>query len=203
MLRLISLYKTPNPEPFLDEHMTRYSTVFTTHIFGERTIFSTDPAFNRLLLSAEGRAVECSYVSSIATLLGKHSLPLKQGDAHKRLHSLTLGRPASPLLLAHIDRLVLDTMRDWKPAATIRFLEEAKKITFNLTVKQLVSIEPGPWTESVRREYLELINGFFSIPFPFASLLPFTKADGNSASVFRLYQPFDQEWRTQIDCYSI
>jgi cytochrome P450 family 90 subfamily A1 len=176
-LRLISAYKTPNPDPFLDERMARYGTVFTTHVFGERTVFSADPAFNRLLLGAEGRAVECSYVSSIATLLGKHSLLLKRGDAHKRLHSLTLarlGRPASPPLLAHIDRLVLDTMRDWEPAATIRLLEETKKITFNLTVKQLVSIEPGPWTESVRREYLKLINGFFSIPFPFASLLPFT-----------------------------
>jgi cytochrome P450 family 90 subfamily A1 len=164
-LRLISAYKMPNPEPFLDEHLTRHGAVFTTHIFGERTVFSADPAFNRLLLGAEGRAVECSYVSSIATLLGKHSLLLKRGDAHKRLHSLTLAR---------LGRLVLATMSDWEPAATIRLLEEAKKITFNLTVKQLVSIEAGPWTESVRREYLKLINGFFSIPFPFASLLPFT-----------------------------
>jgi cytochrome P450 family 90 subfamily A1 len=67
-------------------------------------------------------------------------------------------------------------MRAWEgdPAATVRLMEEAKKITFNLTVKQLVSIEPGPWTESLRREYVKLIDGFFSIPFPFASLLPFT-----------------------------
>ncbi|GJN07034.1 hypothetical protein PR202_ga24823 [Eleusine coracana subsp. coracana] len=176
-LRLISAYKTPNPEPFIDERVARHGGVFTTHVFGERTVFSADPAFNRLLLAAEGRAVDCSYPSSIATLLGKHSLLLTRGAAHKRLHSLTLtrlGRPASPPLLAHIDRLVLATMRAWEPAATVRLLDEAKKITFNLTVKQLVSIEPGPWTESLRHEYVKLIDGFFSIPFPFASLLPFT-----------------------------
>jgi cytochrome P450 family 90 subfamily A polypeptide 1 len=180
-LRLISAYKTPNPEPFIDDRVARHgSGVFTTHVFGERTVFSADPAFNRLLLAAEGRAVDCSYPSSIATLLGPHSLLLTRGPAHKRLHSLTLtrlGRPASPPLLAHIDRLVLATMRDWEwepPAATVRLLDEAKKITFNLTVKQLVSIDPGPWTESVRREYVKLIDGFFSIPFPFAHLLPFT-----------------------------
>ncbi|RCV37000.1 hypothetical protein SETIT_8G027000v2 [Setaria italica] len=177
-LRLISAYKTPNPEPFIDERVARHgSGVFTTHVFGERTVFSADPAFNRLLLAAEGRAVDCSYPSSITTLLGPHSLLLTRGPAHKRLHSLTLtrlGRPASPPLLAHIDRLILATMRDWEPAATVRLLDEAKKITFNLTVKQLVSIEPGPWTESVRREYVKLIDGFFSIPFPFAHLLPFT-----------------------------
>nr|CAB3489049.1 unnamed protein product [Digitaria exilis] len=178
-LRLISAYKTPNPEPFIDDRVARHGTgVFTTHVFGERTVFSADPAFNRLLLAAEGRAVHCSYPSSIATLLGPHSLLLTRGPAHKRLHSLTLtrlGRPASPPLMAHIDCLVLATMRDWgEPAATVRLLDEAKKITFNLTVKQLVSIDPGPWTESVRREYVKLIDGFFSIPFPFAHLLPFT-----------------------------
>lgn len=176
-LRLISAYKTPDPEPFIDERVARHGGVFTTHVFGERTVFSADPAFNRLLLAAEGRAVDCSYPSSITTLLGARSLLLTRGAAHKRLHSLTLtrlGRPASPPLLAHIDRLVLDTMRHWEPAATVRLLDEAKKITFNLTVKQLVSIDPGPWTESLRREYVKLIDGFFSIPFPFASLLPFT-----------------------------
>ncbi|KAJ1274151.1 hypothetical protein BS78_05G040600 [Paspalum vaginatum] len=178
-LRLIAAYKTPNPEPFIDERVARHgSGVFTTHVFGERTVFSADPAFNRLLLAAEGRAVDCSYPSSIATLLGPRSLLLTRGPAHKRLHSLTLtrlGRPASPPLLAHIDRLVLATMDDWDAAAApVRLLDEAKKITFNLTVKQLVSIDPGPWTESVRREYVKLIDGFFSIPFPFAYLLPFT-----------------------------
>uniref|UniRef100_A0A0E0J6E9 Cytochrome P450 n=1 Tax=Oryza nivara TaxID=4536 RepID=A0A0E0J6E9_ORYNI len=176
-LRLISAYKTPNPEPFIDERVARHGGVFTTHVFGERTVFSADPAFNRLLLAAEGRAVHSSYPSSIATLLGARSLLLTRGAAHKRLHSLTLtrlGRPASPPLLAHIDRLVLATMRQWEPAATVRLMDEAKKITFNLTVKQLVSIEPGPWTESLRREYVKLIDGFFSIPFPLANLLPFT-----------------------------
>ncbi|CAD6254902.1 unnamed protein product [Miscanthus lutarioriparius] len=179
-LRLIAAYKTPNPEPFIDERVARHgSGVFTTHVFGERTVFSADPAFNRLLLAAEGRAVSCSYPSSIATLLGPRSLLLTAGPAHKRLHSLTLtrlGRPASPPLLAHIDRLVLATMRDWghPGAPAVRLLDEAKKITFNLTVWQLVSIEPGPWTESVRREYVKLVDGFFSIPFPFAYLLPFT-----------------------------
>jgi cytochrome P450 family 90 subfamily A polypeptide 1 len=176
-LRLISAYKTPNPEPFIDERVARHGGVFTTHVFGERTVFSADPAFNRLLLAAEGRAVHSSYPSSIATLLGARSLLLTRGAAHKRLHSLTLtrlGRPASPPLLAHIDRLVLATMRQWEPAATVRLMDEAKKITFNLTVKQLVSIEPGPWTESLRREYVKLIDGFFSIPFPLAYFLPFT-----------------------------
>nr|CAD1821844.1 unnamed protein product [Ananas comosus var. bracteatus] len=82
-----------------------------------------------------------------------------RGPLHKCLHSLTLTHLASPAairdgpLLAHIDAL-------------------AKKITFELTVKHLMSFDPGEWTESLRREYVLLIVGFFSIPFP--SFLFFT-----------------------------
>ncbi|KAL6641170.1 hypothetical protein ACP70R_019351 [Stipagrostis hirtigluma subsp. patula] len=160
-LRLVSAYRTADPEPFIDARVARHGGVFTTHVFGERTVFSADPAFNRLLLAAEGRAVDSSYPASIATLLGAHALLLTRGAAHKRLHSLTLAR------LGH-------TMRQWEPAATVRLLDEAKKITFNLTVKQLVGVDPGAWTEGLRREYVKLIDGFFSIPFPLAHLLPFT-----------------------------
>lgn len=40
------------------------------------------------------------------------------------------------------------------------------QITFELTVKQLMSFDPGEWTESLRKEYLLLIEGFFSVPVP-------------------------------------
>ncbi|GMN41306.1 hypothetical protein TIFTF001_010527 [Ficus carica] len=36
-------------------------------------------------------------------------------------------------------------------------------------VKQLMSFDPGEWTESLRKEYLLLIEGFFTIPFPLFS----------------------------------
>ncbi|OAY72352.1 Cytochrome P450 90A1 [Ananas comosus] len=185
-LKLIAAYKTENPEPFIDERVRRHGRLFTTHVFGERTVFSADPEFNRLVLAGEGRgAVECSYPSSISTLLGPHSLLLMRGPLHKRLHSLTLTRLASPAairdgpLLAHIDALVRSTLRSWgeesaptPTPAPVRLLDQAKKITFELTVKQLMSFDPGEWTESLRREYVLLIDGFFSIPFP--SFLSFT-----------------------------
>jgi len=44
------------------------------------------------------------------------------------------------------------------------------QITFELTVKQLLSFDPGQWSENLRKEYLQLIDGFFSLPVP----LPFT-----------------------------
>lgn len=39
------------------------------------------------------------------------------------------------------------------------------QITFELTVKQLMSFDPCEWTESLRKEYVLVIEGFFCVPF--------------------------------------
>lgn len=171
-LRLISAYKTEDPEPFIDDRVRRHGRVFTSHVFGERTVFSADPDLNRAIVCGEGRSFECSYPSSIATLLGRHSLlVMKAGPHHKRMHSLTLTRFASlPLLrgrlLPDIDRLVRLTLGSWRDGQLLPLLDQAKKITFELTVKQMMSCDPGEWTEELRKEYLLLIDGFFSVPLP-------------------------------------
>lgn len=36
-------------------------------------------------------------------------------------------------------------------------------------MKQLMSFDPGEWTESLRKEYVMVIEGFFTLPFPMFS----------------------------------
>lgn len=36
-------------------------------------------------------------------------------------------------------------------------------------MKQLMSYDPGEWTESLRKEYVLVIEGFFTLPFPLFS----------------------------------
>ena len=43
------------------------------------------------------------------------------------------------------------------------------QITFELTMKQLMSFDPCEWTESLRKEYVLVIEGFFSVPLPIFS----------------------------------
>ncbi|KAK9063375.1 hypothetical protein SSX86_017245 [Deinandra increscens subsp. villosa] len=170
--QLISAYKTENPEPFIDARVSKYGTVFTTHVFGERTVFSADADTNRFILQNEGRLFESSYPSSIANLVGKHSLLLMRGGLHRRMHSLTMSFANSTIikdhLLVDIDRLVRMNLDSW--TGRILLMEVAKKITFELTLKQLLSIDPCEWSESLRKEYMLVIEGFFSIPIPFFSL---------------------------------
>ncbi|KAF8402667.1 hypothetical protein HHK36_010756 [Tetracentron sinense] len=168
-LQLISAYKTENPEPFIDARVTRFGNVFTTHVFGEPTVFSADSEVNRFILQNEGKLFESSYPSSISNLLGKHSLLLLKGSLHKRMHSLTMSFANLTIikddLFLDIDRLVRLNLDSWTGRVFLQ--DEAKKITFELTVKQLMSFDPGEWTESLRKEYLLLIDGFFALPFPF------------------------------------
>nr|QNS29930.1 cytochrome P450 [Nothapodytes nimmoniana] len=171
-LQLISAYKTENPEPFIDDRVSKYGTVFTTHVFGEPTVFSADLETNQFILQNEGRIFESSYPSSISNLLGKHSLLLTKGGFHKRMHSFTMSFANSSIirdhLLVDIDRLVRLNLESW--ADRVLLMEEAKKITFELMVKQLMSFDPCKWTEKLMREYMLLIEGFFAIPLPFFSI---------------------------------
>ncbi|KAG6670247.1 hypothetical protein I3843_01G289100 [Carya illinoinensis] len=170
-LQLISAYKTENPEPFIDERVKRFGPIFTTHVFGEPTVFSADPETNRFILMNEGKLFDCSYPASISNLLGRHSLLLMKGSLHKRMHSLTMSFANSSNirdhLLVDIDRLVRLNLDSWN--GRIFLMEEAKKITFELTVKQLMSFDPGEWTESLRKEYVLVIEGFFTVALPFFS----------------------------------
>ncbi|KAJ8764103.1 hypothetical protein K2173_005008 [Erythroxylum novogranatense] len=166
-LQLISAYKSENPEPFMDERIKRFGLVFTSHVLGEPTVFSADPETNRFILQNEGRLFDCDYPSSISNLLGKHSLLLMKGALHKRMHSLTMSFANYSIikdhLLVHMDRLIRFNLNSWSDRVFL--LDEAKKITFDLTMKQLMSVDPGEWTESLRKEYILLIDGFFTVPF--------------------------------------
>ncbi|TKY47533.1 Cytochrome P450 90A1 [Spatholobus suberectus] len=170
-LQLISAYKSDNPEPFMDERVRRYGPIFTTHVFGEATVFSADPEANRFILQNEGKLLDCSYPGSISNLLGKHSLLLMKGSLHKRMHSLTASFANPSIikdhLLHHIDRLICLNLGAW--SHRVFLMDQAKKITFELTVKQLMSFDPDEWTESLRKEYVLVIEGFFTLPFPLFS----------------------------------
>ncbi|OMO86531.1 Cytochrome P450 [Corchorus capsularis] len=128
-LQLIAAYKTENPEPFIDERVSRFGSIFTTHVFGEPTVFSADPETNRFILQNEGKLFECSYPGSISNLLGKHSLLLMKGSLHKRMHSLTMSFANSSIikdhLLVDIDRLVRLNLDSWTDRVFL--MEEAKK----------------------------------------------------------------------------
>ncbi|CAH1445374.1 unnamed protein product [Lactuca virosa] len=95
-----------------------------------------------------------------------------RGCLHRKMHSLTMSFANSTIikdhLLVDIDRLVRLNLDSW--TGRILLMEEAKKITFELTMKQLLSIDPCEWTEKLRKIYMRVIEGFFCIPSPIFSI---------------------------------
>eukprot|EP00249_Psilotum_nudum_P020679 c27805_g1_i1 orf=633-2081(-) len=166
-LELIAAYRSSNPEPFADRRRKRYGNVFKTHLLGKPTIFSTDPEMNKFVLQNEGKLFASNYPQTMVNLLGKHSLLLTHGDLHKKLYSLTWSFTNSAVLkdhlMADVEALVCVTLGSWADR-TVFVQDEAKKITFDLSVRQLLTASPGQWTETLRQEYLQLIEGFFSLP---------------------------------------
>lgn len=162
-LQLISAYKTEDPEPFIDERVRRHGQVFVTHLFGEPTVFVTDPDANRTVLQNEGKLFECSYPSSISNLLGRHSLLLMKGGLHKKMHSLTMSFANSSIIRDHllpdIDRLVRCNVASWE-GRIVRLLDETKKVRNQLCLLVMVhgySIFLS-FVASIKKMYVSIVN---------------------------------------------
>ncbi|KAH7433993.1 hypothetical protein KP509_07G096400 [Ceratopteris richardii] len=175
-LELIAAYKTTNPEPFTEKRQSRFGPVFKTHLLGKPTIYSTDSEVNKFVLQNEGRLFASSYPMSLEKILGKNSLLLTRGHLHKQLYSLTWSFVSSHVLKSHlmaeIEDIVCSTLSTWRnyigQEQVIYVQDEAKKATFNVSVNQLLSTSvDAEWIEALRKEYLLLVEGFFSLPFNF------------------------------------
>jgi 3-epi-6-deoxocathasterone 23-monooxygenase len=62
--------------------------VFKTHLFGSRTILSSDAEINRFILQSDSNTFVPDYPSSLMELMGKSSILAFNGDLQKRLHGL-------------------------------------------------------------------------------------------------------------------
>ncbi|KAI8564210.1 hypothetical protein RHMOL_Rhmol03G0164500 [Rhododendron molle] len=110
-LQVMSAFKSSNPDTFIDDRVSRLgSPVFTSHVFGEPTVFSADHETNRFILMNEGKLFESSYPGSVSNLLGRHSLLVMKGGLHKRLHALTTSMTNSSSIRDH---LMADIERWW------------------------------------------------------------------------------------------
>ena len=155
-MRLISAYKSGHPETFVDERLRPGQRIFTTHLFGERTVFSADPEVNRQVLQGEGRLFEGSYPSSLTTLLGRRSLIVMHGVFHRRMHALLSATVSSPAVirdrfLPDIDRHIRRALASWEentgrdePTAGRRILlqDQAKKVRVLSLCEVLIFIRP-------------------------------------------------------------
>ncbi|XP_043703932.1 cytochrome P450 724B1-like [Telopea speciosissima] len=191
-LAFLKPHKSNTVGKFLQERCSRYGRVFKSHLFGCPTIVSCDQELNMFILQNEEKLFQCSYPKAIHGILGDKSLLVVVGDVHKKLRSFMLSFTnicKSRLeYLDDIDNLVTSIMDSWKEINQVMFMKEANKFTFNLMVKQILSLEPeDPRTSMILEEFLTFMKGLVSLPLyvPGTSYAKAVKARARISSTVR------------------
>ncbi|XP_031255013.1 cytochrome P450 90B1-like [Pistacia vera] len=154
---------------FMEHHIARYGKIYKSSLFGEPTIVSADAGLNRFIFQNEGKLFECSYPRSIGGILGKWSMLVLVGDMHRDMRIISLNFLSHARLRTHLLREVENhtflVLNAWKDNSVLSAQDEAKKFTFNLMAKHIMSMDPGkPETERLKREYVTFMKGVVSAP---------------------------------------
>ncbi|XXG49450.1 hypothetical protein AAC387_Pa02g3635 [Persea americana] len=188
---------------FLEDHCSRYGKVLRSHLFGSPTIISCDHELNAFVLQNEDRLFQCSYPKPIHGILGKLSMLVVVGDAHKRLRSIALGLTntwkSKTGILHDIDRQVISTVESWKKRERIIFCEEARKFTFNVIVKQILSLKADePQTAEILEDFLTFMKGLVSLPI-YIPGAPYARAVKARARISSTVRAIVEERRKGVD----
>lgn len=157
---------------FMEQHVSRFGKIYKSNLFGEPTIVSADPGLNRYILQNEGRLFECSYPRSIGGILGKWSMLVLVGDMHRDMRQISLNFLSNARLKSHllkeVEKHTLWVLDSWKEDSPFSAQDEAKKFTFNLMAKHIMSLDPGKLeTEQLKKEYITFMKGVVSAPLNF------------------------------------
>ncbi|XP_057455241.1 3-epi-6-deoxocathasterone 23-monooxygenase CYP90D1 [Lotus japonicus] len=167
-IEFVSCAYTDRPESFMDKRRNMYGKVFKSHIFGSRTIVSTDADVNKFILQSDSKAFVPAYPRSLMKLMGESSILVINGSLHRRIHGLIGAFFKSQQLKAQITRdmekYLQESMANWREDNPVYVQDEAKKIAFDVLLKALISLEPGEEMELLRKHFQEFISGFMSLP---------------------------------------
>ncbi|XP_026447344.1 3-epi-6-deoxocathasterone 23-monooxygenase-like isoform X3 [Papaver somniferum] len=127
-IEFISCAYSGSPEKFMDKRRCLYGNVFKSHLFGSRTIVSTDAEVNKHVL--DSKTFIPAYPRSLTELMGESSILVTNGNLHKKLHGLIGAFLKCPQLKAQITRdmqkYVHETVNHWKDDQLI-YIQDVSK----------------------------------------------------------------------------
>lgn len=168
-LQYLSPFKSSNVGPFLHKRISRYGDVFKTHIFGQPTIITSGVETNQFVFQNEGRLFKCAYPDSLVSILGKKTLLEIHGPMHLKLRRLILSlvgiENLKANLLQDVEKQVIESLDTWEEGNIIQLKDETEKITFNLIMKELISLDSGTSeSQNLLKSYSHFMAGLISVP---------------------------------------
>ncbi|MQL83113.1 hypothetical protein Taro_015600 [Colocasia esculenta] len=177
---------------FLVQRVSRFGNVFTSNLFGQPTVVSADAQFNRFLLLNELKAFEPGWPRSLIKVLGRYTILALVGDDHKYSRSIIVnflsGARLQTVFLQGVERASTAILGSWKGKGVVSAIEEARKFTFAVIAKAILSMEAGNTeTEKLQREFEMFSKGMLSLPliFPGTAYWNSLKARSNILNVIR------------------
>ncbi|CAK9170728.1 unnamed protein product [Ilex paraguariensis] len=187
---------------FMEQHISRFGKIYKSNLFGEPTIVSADAGLNRFILQNEGRLFECSYPRSIGGILGKWSMLVLVGEMHRDMRIISLNFLSNARLRTHllpeVEKHTLLVLNSWKDNSVFCAQDEAKKFTFNLMAKHIMSLDPGkPETEQLKKEYITFMKGVVSAPLNFPGTA-YRKALQSRSTILKFIESKMEERVTKV-----
>nr|UTS77787.1 cytochrome P450 720B33 [Ginkgo biloba] len=159
------------PQKFVQERERRYGGIFSSHLFGRRTIVSVDPDFNKFLLQNEGRFFRARYPKPVVELQGKYALLSVHGDLQRKLHGIAVNLLSAEKLkvdfMDDIQTLLHNTLTTWEGQGNLLLQEECSEMILSLMAKQLLDLSSTKEIKEIRARYSDFSAALLSLPIKF------------------------------------
>ncbi|XP_019457966.1 PREDICTED: 3-epi-6-deoxocathasterone 23-monooxygenase isoform X2 [Lupinus angustifolius] len=162
-IEFVSCAYSDCPERFMDKRQHKYGKVFKSHIFGNRTIVSTDADVNKFILQSDANVFVPSYPKSLTELMGKSSILVINGSLQRRIHGLIGAFFKSQQLKSQITRdmqkYVQESMANWREDQPIYIQDETKNAKKKMVklVQRIIETRRNSDTSKVPKDVVDVL----------------------------------------------
>ena len=183
--------------PFLSDgfgfcavRVARHGPVFRTRILGRETVVISGPEATAAFNDEDRILRSDAMVPHVAVLMGKVSLPLLDGPAHRRRKDFVLAGftpEAYAAYLPEIEREVASALASWAERGEISAVAETKRLALETICLSILGIPRGPALDALAADYEIVLAGFSALPLPFPGT-PFNRAKAALARILKRFE---------------
>ncbi len=152
---------------FYRKRVQKYRPVFKTHLFGKPVIAFNGPEAFTFFLNQEYFTREDASPHPIRELLDWDTLPLLDGDEHRRRKRIILQAftpEAFDKYIPQIEQSAVYYLERWERLGSFAWLPEYRKLGASLSNALFIGGAPGSTSEAVGEITDTFIKGFSSVP---------------------------------------
>ncbi|XP_038688417.1 abietadienol/abietadienal oxidase [Tripterygium wilfordii] len=184
-----------HPSQFAQEQAKRYGKIFSCRLFGEWSVVSVDPTFNRFIMQNEGKLFQSSYPKSFRDLVGKNGVITVQGEQQRRFHAIAANmmRVEKPKFhfLEDIQMVMQQTLQKFHDNETILLQDVCRKVSINLMVNQLLGVSSESEINEMAQSFSDFVDGCISIPINFPGLPYHTAMKAREKIISKIYKTIE------------